>query len=221
MILALQRYFVAVWPGQPCTGLKHDAFPQPFVSCLQRFRLSLFPLSSKSPFISSSRLTLRRFRLRLASIHSFSPSEHATGLALHNQQRHQSSKHSENMVGKLLTFMAAVAGAMAQTTVVAPAGSTVIIIATNAGGGASWQNVNPPMSGMGMEPQTHQVCEAKRPGKSKYSHHLGHGRRRRSYLPAGQHHGERWRLRPVQLHVPEPHRHPVKLRHALRERPNV
>ncbi|KAI4152483.1 MAG: hypothetical protein LQ340_002883 [Diploschistes diacapsis] len=59
--------------------------------------------------------------------------------------------------------MAAVTGVMGQMaatgtdTVTVPQGDTIIIIATNAGGGASWMNVNPPMSSSGMTPQTHQV----------------------------------------------------------------
>ena len=69
------------------------------------------------------------------------------------------------MVGRLTSLLLAATGVVAQMvsssggtdTVTVPAGSTIIIIATNAGGGASWQNVNPPMAGTTGTPQTHQV----------------------------------------------------------------
>ena len=69
------------------------------------------------------------------------------------------------MVGRLTALLLAATGAVAQMvsssggteTINVSGQATIIIIATNAGGGASWQNVNPPMASTSAAPQTHQV----------------------------------------------------------------
>ena len=69
------------------------------------------------------------------------------------------------MVGRLTSLLLAATGAVAQMasssggteTINVSGQATIIIIATNAGGGASWQNVNPPMASTSAAPQTHQV----------------------------------------------------------------
>ena len=81
------------------------------------------------------------------------------------------------MIGKLFALTAAAVGVMGQapqavagpggTEIInVPQGATVIIIATNSGGGASWQNVNPSIAGTPAAPQTHQVSKWAEPSGS-------------------------------------------------------